>query len=1245
MTIEDPPPSVAATPRQPDRPDVFVSYAREDERFVSTRLAVSLEAGEKDVWIDRKDIPPAADWRERIERGIEAARAFVFVLSPDSLVSEQCAHELRRAVTANKRLIPVVCRDVAPADVPDELNRPNWIWLRDEDDYDTQFERLVNALETDLEWVDGHARLGVRAGEWLRGDRDRGFLLRGNDLRLAERWLAAEASHDEAATPEQRDYILASRQAATRRQLVTVGAAALALVISVGLGALAVVRAKQGQIADQGRRTALAQRRLSDSRQVAAEAGVLHAARPDLSMLLGVQAFHMSPTVEARGSLLSEQAQRYAGTLARGSYVSHMAFSPDGRTLATAGGGERVELWDVVRHVLLASLSSPSSIDGLAFSPDGKLLAGSVGDAVVVWDAHNGHRQAAVCELPGASAQEIAFSEDSKTIATAGLEGTVHLVTPLTCKVTRRFKPFDRTTSEVAFDPADPSVLAAVGDQDKVRLLNLRTGARLASFPGNSSAVYSTVVTFTRDGRSLATAGPNHTVTMWSTRTHSLLRTLRGAPDAVDGIAFSPDGRTVATTGGSTSILWDVGTGQALVALPPLASSVSDVAFSPDGSLFATSSAAGIQLWEARRPIFDGASVVRRVVYSHDGRTLAVAAAGDTVTLLDARTHERKLTLATRASKSGFGSDTNDIAFSPDDRLLATVGRNAAKLWNIRTGALVGKVTNSHVDYLASVAFSHDGRTLAIAGSPGPIVLLDARTRRVKARFGVSGDFAGYGKLIFTEDGRHLVAEGADVEVWDVRSHNHVASLSAPGPDGGPVQSTAVSRDGHTLAGGLEDGSIVLWDLRTRRHLARQLNNLGGHTGAINDLAFSADGRTLASAGEDETVKLWDLRTTHRLTATLTGHRGPVTSVSFSRSGTLASGGDDQSAIAWDLDPKRVGSKICRTLRTTLGRSDWARYVPNLSYGRVCPTYPAAPHRPGAGARPTDIGDLVVRLPGETDEITAMDMKRARRELRVATDLDPADYRARQSSQTPEAAFDTAALTVVGYLVADGSTAASRAIDHGRVTAAVRGTSAGVDIVLLSTDQPTAQIASGLRHGGFRSSGAGLYLKRKSSARRQDRYPAIGLAPGLVVLSDSAHEASAALARTDPDAPTATKLKRLDTVAGSVRVLHSYDDLPDERAPCVRTVIGGHDFTGAADTLILHLKGRARAGRVVLGSAAQRSDIRTRSYQPRDIHVSGPKIAMRIVNRPGALDDDNAATIAGTIEPERVYRCGSTPGS
>src|SRR4051812_20367156 len=104
--VSGPTPGDAA--EQPARPDVFVSYSRSDAEFVRTRLASVLAARGKDVWVDFEDIPPAADWLQRISDGIEAARAFVFVLSPESLASRVCGEELARAVAANKRLIPVL---------------------------------------------------------------------------------------------------------------------------------------------------------------------------------------------------------------------------------------------------------------------------------------------------------------------------------------------------------------------------------------------------------------------------------------------------------------------------------------------------------------------------------------------------------------------------------------------------------------------------------------------------------------------------------------------------------------------------------------------------------------------------------------------------------------------------------------------------------------------------------------------------------------------------------------------------------------------------------------------------------------------------------------------------------------------------------------------------------------------------------------------------------------------------------
>lgn len=187
---------------QPQRPDLFVSYAREDRPFV-LRLTAALKATGKDVWIDLEDIPKSADWRAKIEAGIESTRAVVPVLSPDFAASDVCAEEVGHALRHNKRMVPVVCREVAAARLRAELNAPNWIFFREADDFDAALIELREALEIDLEWLDAHARLLVRAVEWDRARRDTSLLLRGSDLRTAESWLTQQGTHRETATPLQ----------------------------------------------------------------------------------------------------------------------------------------------------------------------------------------------------------------------------------------------------------------------------------------------------------------------------------------------------------------------------------------------------------------------------------------------------------------------------------------------------------------------------------------------------------------------------------------------------------------------------------------------------------------------------------------------------------------------------------------------------------------------------------------------------------------------------------------------------------------------------------------------------------------------------------------------------------------------------------------------------------------------------------------------------------------------------------
>lgn len=215
MTTGDP----SRLPIEPDRVDhdIFISYSRRDQEFVR-QLYAALKQANRTVWVDWVNIPAIAEWRPEILTNIEAGHNFVFVLSPHSLKSEVCNEELTHAIQNGKRLVPIVCQTVDPATVHPELAKLNWIFFRPEDDFDAACDRLLAALDTDLEHVRVHTRLLVRSREWDGQNRDSSFLLRGRDLAEAEQWLACWAGSSPPPTRLQQQYIEASHQAEVDRQ-------------------------------------------------------------------------------------------------------------------------------------------------------------------------------------------------------------------------------------------------------------------------------------------------------------------------------------------------------------------------------------------------------------------------------------------------------------------------------------------------------------------------------------------------------------------------------------------------------------------------------------------------------------------------------------------------------------------------------------------------------------------------------------------------------------------------------------------------------------------------------------------------------------------------------------------------------------------------------------------------------------------------------------------------------------------
>ncbi|HYR57146.1 MAG TPA: toll/interleukin-1 receptor domain-containing protein, partial [Chthoniobacteraceae bacterium] len=144
--------------------DVFISYSRKDKDFVQ-RLDAALQQRQREAWVDWEGIRPTEEFMQAIYGAIEGANTFIFVLSPDSISSKVCAKEIAHAVAQNKRMVPLVAREVEDSQVPEALGKLNYIFFRESDSFDQATDSLITALDTDLDWVRTHTRLLTLAVE------------------------------------------------------------------------------------------------------------------------------------------------------------------------------------------------------------------------------------------------------------------------------------------------------------------------------------------------------------------------------------------------------------------------------------------------------------------------------------------------------------------------------------------------------------------------------------------------------------------------------------------------------------------------------------------------------------------------------------------------------------------------------------------------------------------------------------------------------------------------------------------------------------------------------------------------------------------------------------------------------------------------------------------------------------------------------------------------------------------------